>query len=77
MAQGGDKSGVRIFGVDDDCADMLGIPQANVLPGFAAINRLVYPVAIRHIAANAGLTRTHVNDVMVRVGYRDRADGGS
>ena len=77
VPESGDKCDIRILGINDDRADVLGVPQANVLPGFAAIDRLVYAVAIRHIAANAGLTRTHVNDVVVGIGYRDRADGRS
>ncbi len=60
MAEGRNKCNVRIRGIHDDFADGARVAQSHVLPGLAAIQRLVHAVAVRDVAANAGLARPHV-----------------
>ena len=63
MPQRRHENDVGIRRIDDDFADRARIPQANVLPGLAAIERLVNAVAVRDVAANAGFARSDVEDV--------------
>ena len=66
MAESRDESDVGIGGIDNDFADGARIVQANVLPGLAAVERLVNAVAVRNVAANAGFAGPHIKDVVVR-----------
>src|SRR5690242_9191602 len=75
MAQRGYEHRVGIFRVDDDSPDVLRVLEADVFPRFTAINGLVHSIAIADVAANAGLSRACIDDVVVRIGHGDGADG--
>ena len=62
--------------VDRDAGDVARLGQAQVAPGLAAVVGLVDAVAVRDVAADAGLARAGVDDVRIGVGDRDRADRG-
>src|SRR5205085_1461034 len=76
VAERGDEHDIRVSRVDDDGADVPAVPQTQVLPGLAGIERLVYAVAIGDVAARAGLAGADIDDVVIRVGDRDRSDRG-
>src|SRR5204862_4044963 len=46
-AEGADVDGVRVLRVDDDLADLVGLLEADVRPGLAAVGALVDAVAVR------------------------------
>ena len=75
VAEGGDVDAVRIVGVDGDAADVLGVVEADVGPGLALIGGLVHAVAVGVLAADVGLAGADVDDVGVRRGDGDGADG--
>ena len=45
--------------------DLPGVFEPDVLPGFAAISRLVDSVAVRDVAANRRLAHAHVDRVRI------------
>jgi len=51
--------------------------QSEVLPRSAAIERLINAIAISDVAANASLSRAHIEDVVVGSRDRDAADGSN
>ena len=66
-----------IFGilrVDGDPADLSRVGEADVLPRAAGIDRLVDAVAVREVAAEAGLAHADVDHARVRRRDRDGAD---
>src|SRR4051812_49344957 len=65
MAQSRDKRDVRIVGIDDDLPDRARVAQTDVLPCLATVESLVNSIAVRNIAANAGLARAHVQHIVV------------
>ena len=67
MAQGRDKYDVGVFRINNDSANMACIFQSDIFPGLAAIQGFVHAIAIRNIAANAGFSRTGIDDVVVRL----------
>src|SRR5436853_3078473 len=75
MAEGRDASDIGILRVDDQRADLAGVPEADVAPGPAAVDRLVDAIAVRHVAARGRLPGADIDDV--RIGGRDgeRAHG--
>src|SRR5207244_3452455 len=74
MAQRGNKNDVGVFRIDDDGTDVARVFQSEVLPCLASVHRLVHAVAIADVAANAGLARTHIDDVVIGRGNGDAAD---
>src|SRR5205823_4944645 len=76
VAERGDEHDIRVSRVDDDGADVPAVAQTQVLPGLAGIERLVYAVAIGDVAARAGLAGADIDDVVIRVGDRDRSYRG-
>ena len=76
VAEGGDVDEVRVGRVDADAPDVAGVAQADGSPGAAAVGGPVDAVAVRDVAADAGLAHADVDHV--GVGRRDgeRADGG-
>src|SRR5258708_23163255 len=76
VAERGDERDIRVSRVDDDGADVRGVAQTQVLPGPAGIEGLVYAVAIGDVAARAGLAGADIDDVVIRVGDRDRSNRG-
>src|SRR3989441_11976954 len=55
MAEGRDENDIGILRVDDQRADLAGVPEAGVAPGPAAADRLVDAIAVRHVAARGRL----------------------
>ena len=60
--------------IDDDFADLPSVLQPHVLPGLAAIDRLVHAIPEGNVAANARFARAHVDDVRVRRRHRNAAN---
>ena len=73
VAQGGDVNDVGISRMNAHRADVIGILQPHVLPGFAGIRGLVDAVAIGSIAADVGLAHADIDRVGVRFRNADRA----
>ena len=75
MANCRDKNPVRIFRIHEDRGDLLGIAQAEMLPGFAAVAGFVDSIANREIRAPQSFAAAYVNDF--GIGRRDgkSADG--
>jgi len=59
----------------DDRADVARIAQAHVLPREPRIDGLIKAVAVRDVAAGAGFAGADVDNVVIRIGNRDCADG--
>ena len=76
MPQGRDEGDIGIRRINNDLADRARIVQANVLPGLAAVQRLVDTIAVRDVAANAGFARPHVQDIVIGTRHCNAADGG-
>ena len=70
VAQRGYEDNIRILRIDDHFPDRPRIMQPDIFPGLPAIDCFVNSIAMRDVAANAGLARSHVNDVWIR--RRDR-----
>ena len=68
------KNNVRIPGIHNYPADGATVTQSNVLPALSAIERLVHPVPVRNIAANASLAGAHVHSVRFGLGKRHASD---
>ena len=76
MAQRRHKNHVRVPRIDNHRADVLRILEARVLPRLASVHRLVNPVAVSDVAANAGFTRARIDHVVVGRGHGNRANRG-
>src|SRR5581483_6037511 len=76
VPQGGDVGNVGVFRMHAHAADEAGIGQAKVRPGLAGIGGTVDAVAVGDVAADAGLSHAGIDDVRVRLGDGDGADGG-
>src|SRR6059036_1518092 len=76
VAKSSDEGDVGIRGMDDDFADLTRVFQADIFPGFAAVVRTVNAVAEGNVAANASFAGADVNDIGIRFGDCDAADGG-
>ena len=76
VAKRGHKDDVRVFRIHDHRADVPRVFQPDVFPGLSTVERLVYPIAVGDVAANAGLTAAGVDDVVVRRRHGDTADRG-
>ncbi|GBD16895.1 hypothetical protein HRbin26_01805 [bacterium HR26] len=57
--------------------DVAGVAQPDVLPGAAAVGRLVDAVAVGDVAADAGLAGADIDDVGVGLADGDSADRGA
>ena len=66
MTQRRNENDVLISGIDDQRADLMGIFQANIFPGFAAVHRFEDPGSVGGIAADRRFSRACVNDVVIR-----------
>ena len=69
-----DVGDVRVLGVNDDAADVVGVGEAAVRPGLAAVGGLENAVAPTHRVARIALARADVNHLRLRLTDRDRAD---
>src|SRR5581483_3163678 len=58
MAESGNE---HVLGVDDDFGDGARVTQPDVLPCLAAVHGLVYAVAVRDVAADAGFAGSGVD----------------
>src|SRR5438874_10036570 len=76
MAEGRDQNDIGILRVDDQGADLAGVPEADVAPGLAAVDRLVDAIAVRHVAARGRLPGADIDDVRIR-GRDGERDGRS
>ena len=76
VAQGSHVDQVGIVRMDPDFADMAGLLESQVGPGLAGVGGLVDPVPIGNVQANGGFAGAGVDDVGVRGGHRQGADGG-
>jgi len=65
---------VSVLRVHDDPRDPFAVRQPHVRPVFAAVGRLVDPVADRYAVARPAFTRADPHDVGVRRIERNRAD---
>src|SRR5438105_2547298 len=61
--------------MDDDLADLEGLLEAHVLPSLAAVGRFVDAVAVGDRVARVRLSGADPDDVLVRRGDADIADG--
>ena len=75
MALGGDEEAIGIFGIDDDVGDLLGVAQAEMLPGVAGVGGLVNAVAGGEIGTAQAFAAADVNDVGIGGRDGDGADG--
>src|ERR1700693_5714149 len=66
MAQRRHVYDLGIPGVDNQLSDGARIPQGDVLPRLATIQRFVDPIAMRNVATNACLSRADINDARLR-----------
>jgi hypothetical protein len=69
MTKGGNIDDIGIVGMDADTGNGLGVFQADVFPGFAAVNRFIYAVALHDISAELRLPRADIYDVGIGCGY--------
>ena len=77
MAERGHIDQVRVHRVDADAGDRLGVGEAHMPPGLAAVAAPVHPVALGDAAAQLRLPAADEHDVRVRLGHGDGADGGT
>src|SRR5690606_4534122 len=61
-------------GVDADAGDRAGVLEPEVLPGAAAVGRLVDAVTLHHVPAELDLAHPYVDDVGIRLAHGDGAD---
>ena len=77
MAEGGYENDVGVIGIDDDFADGARVAESDVFPTFAGVEGFVDSIALRNVAAYAGLAGANVNDVVIGIGDGQAADGTS
>src|SRR6266404_2595433 len=75
MAESGDEYDVWIRGMDDEFADVPGVLQSDIGPGFPGVIRTIDAVAEGDISADASFTGSRVNDVGIGIGDCDAANG--
>src|SRR3954467_8765333 len=74
MSERADVNDVGVLRMDGDGGDVLRIFEAHVLPGLAAVSRLVNTIAKRHAVAHGRLARADPNDFRITRSERDVAD---
>src|SRR5580700_6250939 len=62
--------------MDDYCADVACVFEADVCPNLSSISRFVNAIPKRDVAADASFARTGVDYVGIGVGHGDSADRG-
>src|SRR5664279_2536748 len=65
VPQHSDVDSVRVVRIDDDATDLAGIMQADIFPGRAAVQRLVYSVARGEIGAYVRLAGARIHDIRI------------
>jgi len=73
MTEGGNIDDIGIVGMDADTGNGLGVLQAHVFPGFAAVDGSINAVTLHDISAELGLSRADIYDVGIGCGDRDCA----
>ena len=76
VAQRRDVHEVRVLRMDLDPADVTGVGEAHVGPRLPAVGRLVDAVPVDDVDPDRRLAGASVDDVGVRFGHGERADGG-
>ena len=76
MPEGGCVNEIPVRGMDADLANVVGVRQTDELPRIAAVDGFVNPVAIGDVSANGCLSHAGIDDVRIRIGDGDGADGG-
>ena len=76
MTQRCHKDNVGVARVDAHLADVTGIGQAAMGPGFTAVGRFVDAVAIGNINADGRLAHADIDDAGIGFGNGNRADRG-
>ena len=70
-----DEDDLRVGGMKRDAGDVPRVAQPEMIPGAAAIGRLVDAVAPGRVLLVARLARAHPDDLGIRLEHRDGADG--
>src|SRR5437867_2420937 len=76
MAEGSDEGDIGIGRMDNDGADVAGVFQADVVPGFAAIVGTIDAITEGDVAADASFATAHVDDIRIRIGDGNGANRG-
>src|SRR5581483_659987 len=66
---------IGVMWIDDDAADLADVLEAHEIPGLARIRREIDTRAGDHVVADVGLAGAHPDQVRVRGGNGDRANG--
>ena len=74
MAQRRYIGDIRIRRVNDNRSDVVRLLQADIAPGTPRIGGFVYAVAVRCVAAHAGLTHADIDRVGIGIRHCDGAD---
>ncbi|MBA7642257.1 hypothetical protein ES703_49946 [subsurface metagenome] len=65
MPEGRHIDDVRILGMDDDAADMVGFFKAHILPGFAGVCGLVHSVSPVRASGVVGFSGSDPDNVRI------------
>ena len=76
VPQGRDVHQIRILWMDSNPGDVTSILQSKMRPGLAIVVGPVDTVAGGHVAADTGLAHARVDYRRVRLGHRQRPNGG-
>ena len=77
VAERADVGDVGVEGIEGDAGDVVGVLEAEVAPGLAAVERFVDAVAEANAVAGVGLAGAEPDDVGVMRVDGDIADGDS
>src|SRR5207237_5152304 len=75
MSEHGSEQAVGVARVNDERRDLLPVAQAQMLPGLAAVAGLVNAIANGKIGPLQAFAAADIDDVRVRRGDAERADG--
>ena len=75
VPHGSGQHDVRATRIDHDPADAARFFQTHALPGLSGIRRFIDPISMGDVAPDEGFPGSGPNDVGVRGGDRQRADG--
>src|SRR6266850_1957076 len=75
MAESGDEYDVWIRGMNDELADVPGVLQSDIGPGFPGVIRTIDAVAEGDISADTSFAGSRINNVGIGIRDRDAANG--
>ena len=75
VAEGRDEEAVGVAGVESNVGNLLGVEQADVCPGFAAVGGFVNAVADREVGAHEAFAGADIDDVRVGGRHGNGSDG--